>query len=206
MKFFLLISFLISSSMSIAQKDSTSHIYLGISAPFTLIHHTAEDAEWYVTKFSPGGSEYQELAKRSFSKGLNIASGGKFFISFDNIFDISIGAYRDLIPYEYQKYLDGVATQKKFNYYRFTLNFTLAVLRLKTVRIFTYAGIQNRNSKILEGLGYFGMGASFPVTKKVSLNAHVDFGGHKELTGGENKFFCTIREAISISYKIALNK
>lgn len=188
-----------------AQKDSISRIYCGITiVPIAPVYHTVEDAEWYVTRYSPGGAKYEELAKRTFREDYNIAVGAILFISFNNYFNISFGVLRDLMPYKYQRYLDGIGTENKFYYYRYPINIRFSIFQSKRMQFFLQTGIQIRNDRIYEGLGSLGLGLTYPINNKFSLSSNLDFSLHKELISGVSKTFPSFKGAISCSYKIPI--
>ena len=191
-----------------AQQDSASHIYFGISViPVAPIFHTIEDTSWYYTRFSPGGSQYQTLARKHFLPTYNIASGAMFFVSFSHFLDMSVGVMRDLIPYNHYTYIDGKKSKEKYYYYRGPVNIKLSIFRSKSINFFAQTGLRIPDSFILEGLSYFGVGALHTIKDRLSLSASCDFCFYRAKEAStwssnfkENKIFPSAILAFNFSY------
>lgn len=197
MKKVLLTFFLIKSILLMAQKDSASHIYFGISAaPIETVFHTVvvENADCRGV-----------LTEGNYHTDFNIASGAMFFISFDHFFDISFGVMRDILPYYRCVNIDGIFTREKFNYYRYPVNIKYSIYKPKSVQFFAQIGyrfFERGDYVVLEGLGYFGIGATYNQKHKIWFSPYINFSVQKRNISDKVKIFPSSALGFSFSYSL----
>ena len=216
MKKILLMFFLIKSIFLMAQKDSISHIYFGISAiPIAPIFHFVEDTTWYITRYSPGGSIGGELIKTHSRPDFNLSSGYMLFVSFNHFFDLSSGWLVDLKPYEHYDYTNNNKTKSKNITFRYPINLRFSIFKPRILQYHIQCGITYLHvgtiyydqKEIYEGLGHGGVGLSL-MRHNFSLNGDVDFSFYKVRTfaGNSNlvsgKVFTSAMLTFSFSYSI----